>query len=164
MAVLTREYPIYQLDPTLWVGPCPIADEDSRALAAKGIGGVLALQSDDDLHALGLRWEVLWRSHVAAGLVAERVPIRDFDKKDLGTQVEAALEALERLGEGGRSVFIHCTAGLNRSTTIAIAALADRYDLTLEEARDRLLDAHPKAVPYIDALARWWKVRAKARR
>ncbi|MFO0749917.1 MAG: dual specificity protein phosphatase family protein [Myxococcota bacterium] len=155
---------LHQIDPTLWVGSCPVDAEDSRALAAQGIGAVLSLQTDTDLKALGLRWEVLWGSHIAAGLAVERVPIRDFDKKDLGAQVELALAALARLGDGGRAVYLHCTAGLNRSPTIAIAALAERYDLDPDAASELLMRAHPGAVPYVDALQRWWKVRARARR
>jgi len=149
------------VEPGLWVGSCPTGTESSRALAAAGVGAVLCLQTDEDLRALGLRWEVIWGAHVAAGLIVERVPIRDFDKRDLSTRVEPALAALEGLAEGGRGVYVHCTAGLNRSPTIVIAALAARHGLSLDEAHARLMAAHPDAVPYVDALTRWWKKRGR---
>ncbi|MCC6623506.1 MAG: dual specificity protein phosphatase family protein [Deltaproteobacteria bacterium] len=149
------------VEPGLWVGSCPTGAESSRALAAAGVGAVLSLQTDDDLRALGLRWEVIWGAHVAAGLAVARVPIRDFDKRHLAASVEDALAALEELAEGGRGVFVHCTAGLNRSTTIVIAALAARHDITLDEAARRLMAAHPDAFPYVDALERWWKRRGR---
>ena len=150
-------FDIHQIDPELFVGPCPMGPEDSRALAAAGVGGVLSLQTDEDLRALGLRWEVLWGGHVAAGLAVLRVPIRDFDKKNLAASVEDALLALDHLASGGKPVYVHCTAGLNRSPTIVIAALAKRHRLSLEDATERLMRAHPGAIPYVETLARWAK-------
>jgi len=148
---------IHAVEPGLWVGPCPIDPDDSRALVAQGVGAILSLQTDEDLRRLGLRWEVVWGGHVAAGLAVSRVPIRDLDRKDLTAHVEAALEALDELAQGGRGVYVHCTAGLNRSPTICIAALARRHGLSLDDAQARLLAAHPNAVPYIDTLTRWHK-------
>jgi protein-tyrosine phosphatase len=147
----------HQIEPDLFVGPCPTEPEHSKALAAAGIGALLSLQTDDDLRALGLRWEVLWRSHLAAGLNAERVPIRDFDKRELAARVGDAVAAWQRLSEGGRAVYIHCTAGLNRSPTMIIAVLALRQQGAVEAAEARLMAGHPGAVPYVDTIAQWWK-------
>lgn len=159
---------MHPIEPWLWVGSCPVAPEDSQILATAGIGAILCLQTDDDLKGLGIRWDNIWRCHVAAGLAVERVPIRDFDRRDLAAQVEVALAGLGRAREAAsavdKAVYLHCTAGLNRSTTIAIAALADAYDLSLEDATRRLLAKHPDAVPYVDTLGRWWKVRAREAR
>lgn len=159
--MLTR---LHLIETGLWVGSCPTRAEHSRWLADQGIGAVLCLQTDTDLQALGLRWEVIWRCHIAAGLLVERVPIKDFDKKDLAAQVEDAVDAALRLRAAlepsGRALFIHCSAGLNRSTTIAIATLVAIHGISLEDAEARLLAAHPNAVPYVDTLTRWLKRRA----
>lgn len=153
----------HRVDSDLYVGPCPTEPEDSRALTAAGVGALLSLQTDEDLRALGLRWEVLWQGHVGAGLAVERVPIRDFDKRDLAAKVGDAVLAWQRLAETGRPVYIHCTAGLNRSPTVTIAVLASRHGLSLDDAAVRLMAAHPDAMPYVDALAKWWKA-ARVRR
>jgi hypothetical protein len=62
---------------------------------------------------------------------------------------EIELEAnwvIERL-QAGRSVLVHCVAGMNRSATIAIAILIIQEGLSAESAFGRLSVSHPWARP-----------------
>ena len=147
--------------PSLWVGSMPSGPEDLARLVQAGVGAVLSLQTDDDLGERGLRWTTLWQLMSARGLLAERAPIRDFDKKDLLRGIDPALERLDALLASGRPVYLHCTAGLNRSPTVAIAHLT--RTLGLAEAHTAVMAAHVDAVPYLDVLIKWDKAQRKRR-
>jgi len=139
----------------------PSGPEDLARLMQAGIGAVLSLQTDDDLGERGLRWTTLWQLMTARGLLAEREPIRDFDKKDLLRGIDPAVSRLDALLAGGRTVYLHCTAGLNRSPTVAIAFLS--RSLGLSAAHAAVMSAHVDAVPYLDVLTRWDKASRKRR-
>lgn len=56
-----------------------------------------------------------------------------------------------------RTVFIHCAAGVSRTSTFAAAYLAHRLGISGAEALDRVTEAHWRAAPnpgFLDALAR----------
>jgi len=142
-------------EPRLLVGPGPTTIDDVRVLAERGITGLLSLQTDDDLGARGLRWSTLWQLCTARGITALRVPIRDLDRKDLARSVEAGLTALDGLLAEHERVYLHCTFGLNRSPTLALAHLY--RTLGPERALAALMERHPDAVPYADTLTKWWK-------
>lgn len=157
-AVIERMHPLDPYEPRLIVGPGPTELADVEQLAAAGVTALLSLQTDDDLGARGLRWPTLWQLYVARGIHAVRVPIRDFDRKDLARGIESALAALDALLAHHARVYLHCTAGLNRSPTLALAHLY--RTLGPERALAALMERHPDAVPYPDTLTRWWKKRA----
>lgn len=148
-------YDLAPYEPRLFVGPGPTGLDDVRVLVEHGITGLLSLQTDDDLGSRGLRWSTLWQLYTARGISAVRVPIRDFDRKDLTRSVEAGLAALDGLLADHARVYLHCTAGLNRSPTLALAHLY--RTLGPERALSALFERHPDAVPYPDTLTKWWK-------
>ena len=106
----------------------------------------------------GLHWPTLWQLYTKRGIHAVRVPIRDFDRRDLASQIEAGLAALDALLDAHDKVYLHCTVGLNRSPTLALAHLY--RTLGEKDALAALMERHPRAVPYPDSLTRWWKRRA----
>ncbi len=142
-------------EPRLLVGPGPTGLDDVRTLTEHGVTGVLSLQTDDDLGARGLRWPTFWQLYTARGIAALRVPIRDFDRKDLTRSIEIALTSLDELLTHHARVYLHCTLGLNRSPTLALAHLY--RSLGPERALSALMERHPQAVPYPDTLTKWWK-------
>jgi len=142
-------------EPRLFVGPGPTGLDDIGVLAEHGVTGLLSLQTDDDLGARGLRWSTLWQIYTARGITAERVPIRDFDRRDFARNIEAGLAALDPLLASCARVYLHCTAGLNRSPTLALAHLY--RTLGPERALAALMERHPDAVPYPETLTKWWK-------
>jgi hypothetical protein len=133
----------------VWVGSYP-ADEGDWALLADGyaIGAVLNLQTDDDLRGEGLLPSVAFKLAVGSGLAVERVAITDFRPDEVQRSLVPAVAALHALvSEHGR-VLVHCTAGMNRSPTIALAYLILRDGWSVDEALERGTRARPIIRPY----------------
>jgi protein-tyrosine phosphatase len=152
---ITTVHHLAPYEPRLVVGPGPTEAADIDFLAGHGITGLLSLQSDEDLGVRGLSWDLLWRLYTQRGIDAQRVAIRDFDPRDLAAHIPDALAALDRLLAVHARVYLHCTAGINRSATLALAHLYRSFGP--ERALDVLMERHPSAVPYPDTLSRWWK-------
>ncbi|MDP6944324.1 MAG: dual specificity protein phosphatase family protein [Myxococcota bacterium] len=143
------------LDDQLAVGSHPHAPEHMQSLARDhGVSSVICLQSDDDLASRGLRWPVLWQFYVGLGIDAVRVPITDFDKRDLLAHLDEGVEAVHRAVESGGKVYVHCTAGLNRSPTTLIAYLVKHREMTLDDALTWVTERHD-CVPYPDVVETW---------
>jgi hypothetical protein len=161
MSVAPPRFNPIQVTPGLFVGPGPASVEDLDTLAALGVTRLLSLQTDADLAARGLRWTTLWQLMLARGITGERCPIVDFDSKDFARHLSAAVAALDESmtpdGATQPRVYVHCTAGINRSPSVILAWLAARDGLAV--AVERLLALHPQAVPYEDLVAKWLKKR-----
>jgi protein-tyrosine phosphatase len=139
----------------LIVGSAPWSADDSRHIGeVLGARTLVSLQDDRDLAARGLGWSTLWALHVRAGLRAERVPIRDLDARDLARHLPRAVEVVEQALASGRRVYLHCTAGLNRSPTVAVAVRARALG-GLEAALAELSVVHPAAVVERQVLIAW---------
>ncbi len=144
------------LDHELAVGSAPTSAEEIEGLAAAGVRAVVNLQSDADLRARGLHWPTLWQLYTRAGIEVTRVPIVDFDRKDLGRRLDDAVAAVQAHLEAGRKVYVHCSAGLNRSPTTVIATLVVRQGWDLRRATRWLTERH-EAAPYPRVLEAWAK-------
>ena len=143
------------LDGQLAVGSYPHAPEHMTQLAREhGISVVVCLQSDEDLRSRGLQWAILWQFYTRLGIRVSRVAIRDFDKKDLLANLDAAVAAVADGVEGGGKVYVHCTAGLNRSPTVIIGYLMKHRGLELSDAEAWVRERHD-CVPYPDVLEAW---------
>lgn len=128
--------------PNLWVGVNPLDEADMEKLKARGIDAILSLQSPEDVNDPG--WEN--SAAVAAGIVFRNVAVTDFDTDDLKQRLPECVQALDELVHEGRSVYVHCTAGISRSPTVIAAYLHWRKDWPLQKAIDCLKDArdcHP---------------------
>jgi protein-tyrosine phosphatase len=143
---------VARVRPNLFVGNAPQAAEDTALLAAEGVSAVLSLQTDDDLAQSGLRWPQVEAWYSQQDIVARRLPILDFSPEAIVTHMDEALAALNVLLEDGHTVYLHCTMGINRSPTIAIAYLVRTEGLSVAAALDAVLSARPAARPYARAL------------
>ena len=147
---------VNEVFPGLWVGPMPTTVAFVQALReTRGVAGVVSLQTDEDL----LDWSLTWEKMVAllreGGISAvERVPIIDFSDGSLSQGIPLAIQAVARLREERRSVYLHCTAGINRSPTVAIAYLIEHERMSPDQAWD---DVHSRrrVLPRRGALERW---------
>jgi protein-tyrosine phosphatase len=123
------------LDHGLFLGACPRSPEDITHLASElGVATVLNLQTDEDLRSLGIRWQALWAAYTRQGIEVIRVPIPDLNDRalrdGLGEAVSKVVSGLEK----DRPVYVHCTAGVNRSPTVVIAVLAGHLGLGFHKA------------------------------
>jgi protein-tyrosine phosphatase len=60
---------------------------------------------------------------VARHSALRRVPVRDFDAAELRSKLPECVRNLDGLLSAGHLVYLHCTAGINRSPTVAMAFL-----------------------------------------
>ena len=140
----------------LLVGSRPEDARDVEQLKRLGVSGVLSLQSDSDLSRTGLSWAALWRLQVERGLEVHRHSIVDFNPQDLIQNLEQAVDLLEDLASRHERVYVHCTAGVNRSPTICIAWLFMRQGRTVDAALEEVLRRRTVAQPYPQVI-RWLK-------
>ena len=141
-----------RIQENLLVSSAPHSTEDVGELAAHGVTAVLSLQTDDDLTDNGLRWEQLERWYSSTGITARRVPIRDYSAEDLAARLDAAVAELVALLAAGHCVCVHCTAGINRSPTVALAYLVKVQGLSLVDALNLVTAARPRVQPYLRAI------------
>jgi protein-tyrosine phosphatase len=139
--------------PNLYIGSAPWSREAVSALTGHHITAVLSLQTDSDLAENGLLWERIERWYSSVGMHTRRLPIRDYSPEALVEKVGEAVGVLQVLLAEGHTVYMHCSAGVNRSPTIAIAYLVEAEKLSVDEALGLVTAARPRARPYEQALA-----------
>ena len=140
----------------LWVGPVPDSPERIAVLQQKGVTGLVSVQTDRDLQAVGVPWPLLWKFLMAQGIAAHRHPIVDFDETALVRGLTPAVAAVQEMRSDRRVTYLHCTAGVNRSPTVAIAWLVRHQGLDLQTAGAQVTSRRPSA-PHRSALERWLK-------
>lgn len=139
--------------PELWVGEYPRVDDVPWLGADLGVQAVLSLQDDGDLAAKDLSWPALLRAYRAAGIVAHRLPVADGQAEDLFEILDVAVAWLAGQTAAGRSVYVHCNAGINRAPTVAIAYLHAVRGMGLDEACRHVTSLRP-CVPFLSVLRR----------
>jgi protein-tyrosine phosphatase len=72
------------------------------------------------------------------GLSFAACPVTDFDRLELRRKLPQCVAKLDDLLKAGHTVYIHCTAGVNRSPTVAVACLHWRLGWPLEAAVSHL--------------------------
>jgi protein-tyrosine phosphatase len=105
----------------LAVGSDPWSPEDLKKLKNQGITAVLSLQTEEDRSRRGNDWEA--DAATAEKLLFRNVPVEDFNDHALQQGLPACVSALKGLMDDGHVVYVHCTAGVCRSPTVAVAYL-----------------------------------------
>jgi protein-tyrosine phosphatase len=131
-----------QILPNLFVGAYPRSSDDIDDLKEIGINAVLNLQTDDDFRYLDIDWDALRARYFAQHIKVRRIPIRDFDDDELREHLPVAVRELNKLAQDGRTVYVHCSAGANRSPTVVIAYLHWVLGKTLKEADRHVRKCH----------------------
>lgn len=135
-----------------------IGPHDVARLRRAGVTGILSLQEP----GVDIRDDALERIRAACAALPDvawrNVAIRDYDPQDLIRRVPAAIAALRGLVAERRVVYLHCCEGVNRAPSIALAYLVLERGIALDDALDRLRDAHAGARPYAEFLT-WLRSR-----
>lgn len=133
--------------PNLLVGSDPRLEEEFQELKSLKITAILSLQTDEDRGEGGVEGERT--AAQKAGLAFSSVPVEDFNRADLEICLPKSVAELERLLKQGHTVYVHCTAGVNRSPTVVAAYLHWCLGMELLQAlihlhacRDCLPDVH----------------------
>jgi protein-tyrosine phosphatase len=137
--------------PYLYVGSCTMTAEHIDQLQRLGISAVLNLQTDDDFEYWGIDWPGLLAAYAARGIVIRRATIVDFDVDSLRDNLPACVRQLQELIEAGHTVYVHCTAGINRSPSTVIAYLHWVEGHALSEAV-RYVTTRRDCEPYVQAI------------
>ena len=136
----------------LVVGSCPREPSDLDALRVETrVSAVLSLQHDECLEKQEIDYPRQVRYGRRIGLTMERYPLRDFDPADQRRGLPAAVRGLWGLLRQGHRVYVHCTAGINRSPLVVLAYLTLVEGTSLEEAMTLLVHARPEVCPTWEA-------------
>lgn len=125
--------------PNLLVGPQPCETADFEELKSYGVTAILSLQSEEDLNHRIAGWAEAEAG--SAGMVFFNKPVLDFDMLDLKCRLPYCVKAVENLIKDGHTVYLHCTAGVNRSPTVAAAYLHWCLKWPLDQALRRVMEA-----------------------
>ena len=130
------------IEPGFAIGSRPYVLE-REAVAEAGIESIVALHepAPGEVEA----WHEL-------GIACEVVPTPDWVPIPRSC-FTAAVEAVLRERALGRTVLLHCLAGVNRAPTVAAAVLCRRDDLAVDEALARVRRARPVAAPTPEQVA-----------
>jgi len=134
-----------RLRPQLYVGPS-VHPGDLPRLRRTGITAVLSLQhlGADLPHAAAERM----RAACEPAIVFCHVGIHDYDPQAVIAALPLALPLLHQLLVDGHTVYSHCTEGINRAPSVALAYLVRYEGLDVEAALADLRRCDPGARPY----------------
>jgi protein-tyrosine phosphatase len=141
-----------RIAPRLWLGRAPADAAALRALRDDlGVTAVLNLQTAADMRAGRFDLPAREIAHAKLGVVLCWVPIVDLDDASLRDALPRAVAALDELRRGPPevTVFVHCSAGVERSPTVVAAYLASRAGHDLDEAVTLIRSARPIAAPRV---------------
>ena len=125
----------------IFVGSCPGNQMDVQRLAQAGITAVMNLQTESDFDDHGIDWPTLEVLYHQSDIAVYLVSIVDHDDDDLTAKLPDAASALADIVELGHRVYVHCTAGLQRSPSVVIGYLAWHQQISLENALNQVLKA-----------------------
>lgn len=138
--------------PNLYVGTVPKTFDDvERLMREIGVTAVVNLQTDDDFQWYQIDWPKIEAYYIKLRIEAIRKPIRDFELENLRDKLPEATSLVDELARGGHTVYLHCTAGVNRSPTVAIGYLYRYLGYDLETAI-RVVKTSRICDPYLEAL------------
>jgi protein-tyrosine phosphatase len=123
-----------------------------RSLRARGVHVVVSLLEADEAAALGLDGEAAACAAEGLGFLAH--PVRDHGVPDGATRLPELLDALEAALAAGRTVAVHCRAGVGRSGLVAVLVLV-RLGLDVEVARSVASSARGRDLPETPEQLAW---------
>ena len=143
-----------RIQPRLLVGAFLESSHEVEMLhEEEGVTAVLNLQTDEDLRMERFFAEPLEELYGSSGVKLCRMPVRDFDESHLQERLPECVGALHRLLKEEHTVYLHCTAGVNRSPTVAIAYLHWCLGWELDSAVKHV-EARRPCSPKVDAIRR----------
>ncbi|KAG2377441.1 hypothetical protein C9374_009352 [Naegleria lovaniensis] len=68
------------------------------------------------------------------GMCYLRVEVDDRSQQNISKYFDETFQFIEQMNEQNKAVLVHCAAGISRSSTICIAYLMRKFNITLREA------------------------------
>ena len=132
----------------IFVGACPVSGDDVRCLKQAGLTAVLNLQSQEDFSKLEIDWPKMERYYREMEIAVYRFGILDYDDDDLLEKLPGAVDLLAEIISDKHQVYVHCTAGKQRSPAIVAGYLAWPGHRGLEWAMKRVTTARDCDPPW----------------
>ena len=123
-------------DKKIYIGPYPQKFSDFEEIAKENITAILNLQTDKDLKSRQIDNPAQVKECKSLGIDLVRFPIEDFDQVDLEKKLKGAGDKLKELLDSGKSVYVHCTAGMSRAAATVIIYLVLYDDFTVDSATE----------------------------
>ena len=131
----------------IYIGPYPQSENDFKLIAQSGIDAILNVQSDKDLIFRQINHQLQLKQAKNLGLTIYRYPIEDFNQEDLSEKLKGAGDLLNKLMKAGKTVYVHCTAGMSRAAATVIIYLVLYEDFTVEDAANFCKKHRPVICP-----------------
>lgn len=145
------EWDVIRSDLLVGTHPQDASDIDTIAEETEATA-ILNLQHPEGIEALDVPVDQIARRARAHGLRYVRSPMRDFDHEYQRRTLPDATRALSGLLEDDHTVYVHCTAGINRSPLVVLGYLVFVEGMDRQEALRLIKRARPQARPYMDVL------------
>ena len=147
-------------DKNIYIGVYPETEKDFELISKKGINSILSVQTDKDLEYRHLDINVLNKYANKYGINIERYPIEDFNTEDIYNNLKGAGDLLNKLLKEEKKIYVHCTAGIGRSSSVVITYLVLYENYSVKEAISFCKKYRPKIIPYhkiINEIAKIYK-------
>jgi protein-tyrosine phosphatase len=140
----------------LFVGSHPRAIGGvERFRQESAITAVLNLQTDEDMRSVNLNWQPLEAHYQVSGINLLRLPMKE-EQIELREKLPECVRTLTAVITAGHTVYLHCTAGVGRSPTVAIGYLHWSLGWGFDAAVSHVKRAR-QCSPHLEALrlAQW---------
>lgn len=139
--------------PDLIVGSCLQTPLDVDKLIGIGVKTIFCLQQNSDLEYFGVDIQAIGEhAKKCDGIEHIRAEIRDFDGFDLRMRLPAVVSRLHKaINCNGGITYIHCTAGLGRAPSVALAYMYWVLGYKLSEAHN-FLQSKRACCPKLEAI------------
>jgi len=137
----------------LYIGSHPETVHDIEVLQKiLAITAILNLQTNEDMATVKLNWSPLESHYKTCSVSLCRMPIEE-EQAVLRRRLLECVDTLVQLLAAGHTVYLHCTAGIGRSPTVAIGYL--HYYLGWQlDAAVRYVKQVRQCSPHVEALRR----------
>ena len=136
----------------LVVGSCPREPSDLDALRLETrVSAVLSVQHDECLEKQGIDYPRQVRLRPPARLDDGTLSLARFRSRRSAARPAGGGARVVGLLRQGHRVYVHCTAGINRSPLVVLAYLTLVEGIGLEEAMTLLVRARPEVCPTWEA-------------
>jgi len=142
-----------QVTSRLYIGSHPESIHDIDQLQKiLAITAILNLQTNDDMATVKLNWQPLESHYQTCAVSLCRMPIEE-EQAVLREKLLHCVDTLVQLLAAGHTVYLHCTAGIARSPTVAIGYLHWYLGWELDAAV-RYVKQVRQCSPHVEALRR----------